>query len=473
MNKQKSGFVNKGTILILFILLIGSVIGAISSINFNIFLYLSILLIFIFLVFKWELTIYLLIIAVTFNGYIIPIGTVDIRPDNLICILSIISFIAYLLTSRKTKLYLHLPEILFCIFLIYLSITTFFTSPILSISIKGIIQFILVFLSFIVMVQLKNLSKEELYKFINFYIIIAFLQSLYGIVSFMLYTAFSLDIGGIQFGQVGSSVTINGTFFEANLLGSFLSSSALLVLSLLVSKTHVKYQKLLIICLITLIIGLFLSWTRSSWIGFIICGIFIAVYYKSQFINIKNIFIALILTFILGPVFVYLTRTFDIVSGREGFFLTKLTGLFDFETGTGRYRLDRYVLAINDWSQHPLIGNGYFSIKKYDENEWIANTILTILHDAGLIGLVLFLLTFLIVLYKAHILIIKNKIGKVDRAYLVGLYVGLIQLLFSYNFTPGHTMAYFWVYSGLIYVFVLKLNSTQNKGEKIKADRYE
>ncbi|MNC40593.1 hypothetical protein D3C75_893120 [compost metagenome] len=107
---------------------------------------------------------------------------------------------------------------------------------------------------------------------------------------------------------------------------------------------------------------------------------------------------------------------------------------------------------MNEWyEKHPIAGNGYFSLKHIQPDEWINSMFLAFLHDSGVIGLTIFILIIGSVLWSA-LKAIQRTSDQKHKAYMIGMVGGFIVMLVSYNFSPGHTLAMFWVHLGLIWV---------------------
>lgn len=118
------------------------------------------------------------------------------------------------------------------------------------------------------------------------------------------------------------------------------------------------------------------------------------------------------------------------------------------------YRLDSWVRAVNDWLDHPWLGNGanafaqrYITTSR--TRDWIDNVELMALHDTGLIGLAVLLFWFVagtIDLVRA----IRRSPPSYTRTLLLGLALSFIGLLVAYQVTTAFWLGFTWVYLGLM-----------------------
>lgn len=449
-------FLNKelNAITIFILVLIGSILGIVSSTHALWLIFFVGVLFLIYLLFNWNASLYVLVASTLFSGYLFPVGDAAVRPEHVMIGFTLFSTLFNFILNKKNKLYLSIQSILLVVFVIYAFLGSYFNSPVVKQSYLGIAQLFIAILGFIIISQVYRGKEELVYRLVLFlFIIAAVLETLYGLVAFAIYNIGGINIGGLVTGQSGFSVvTLKGTMVEANTFGSYISSCALIVLALLLSKVHFKYNKLLFVCFILLVCGLLLSWTRAAWIGFIIGLLFLLIIFRKE-LNIKSIFFTILtLCGVILPLFILISYIFN-QSSEQGVFLYKILNLFETESGTGKFRFEEFYVALEHWKTHPILGTGYFSIKIFGETVWISNSIILVLHDTGILGLLLFNIIVLSIILPSikYSFSVKPEINK-NKAYLLALTVGMIQLLFAYNFTPAHTLTFFWVYLGLLYV---------------------
>lgn len=439
-------------LILIFGVLVSVSIGVFTSLSPALFLATLFGLTFIYiLLFKWNIAIQFLLISTLLNGILFNIGSTTLRPEQPIILACLISTLLTLLLRKNSRISFNVQMVLILLFIVYSYIVSYVVSPIFKVSHDGIVQLSISVLSFFIICQIYTINKQNIYKFITaLFVVFGTLQAIYGIFAYLLYTMFSVDIGGLMFGQWETSVSVKGTFFEANLFGSYVSMCALFVLSIIMSKTNKKNKNLLYLCLFILIAALLLSWTRSAWIGFMIGFLFLLIVYSRKAFTFKNILTTiLVFCFVLAPLFFVVQKSFDSAYGYEGAFISKIASIGDTDTGTAKWRFNEYNLALNHMDDNILFGKGYFSIKEYGEDTWISNTSILIFHDTGLIGLIIFTSIILSILIPSVRISLKRNFNQ-NTIYIVGITSAIIQLLFTYNFTPAHTLSLLWICLGLL-----------------------
>jgi hypothetical protein len=404
---------------------------------------------------------YLLMMIISIcSGIFFESFNTSLRLETVFVPLFII-FVILLVFIYRVKIKInYLTCILLFSFLLFLMcnfIITVYRSNVLSESLRGLVTISSNIFVFIIIITLFKFDDKNIYKITYVSLgLLGVLEAIYGITSYFLFSMFKLDIGGLMYGQQGLSYSVKGTFEEANIYGAFISISILLYASYFISGKYKKYNLVIMITLFILFIALILSWTRSAWIGTILGFIFLLTVYRKRIINIRNILFFISLVFFVLEAIHYIEDIFDRLSNNKGLFLSKITNIINPESETAISRIKEYKIAFVEWSNHPFFGNGYFSFKKFGEHFWISNLTMILLNDSGLIGLILFTMPIILLLFKSiKIVLFTNK--KTIENYninLSGVSAGFISLLFVFNFTPFHTLLFFWLYLGLLYIYV-------------------
>lgn len=249
-----------------------------------------------------------------------------------------------------------------------------------------------------------------------------------------------------------------GTLVESDWYGAICMFYALLFA--LLCCTEIKKKKLSYFLMLNIsVIGLFLSFVRAAWLGFIF-GVLFSLFFKYKYKNlefnmriyIRNLFIVSMIIF-----------TMVIISPQ---IRSILKGRFS-DLNSKNIRLVLMQRSIQTLQKHILIGNGpgssSFSYlaqekgKKYAKkfiktknallkgNEGFDHSIIsTVLTDTGIFGLIIFLLLI------AKIIIFNFKaIPLLHQEYQLaglGLFLGIIGLFISYIFTQGLWIPFTWVF---------------------------
>lgn len=411
----------------------------------------------------------ILYVSAILSGVFIFQGAVTIRPENVIAPFFIIFMLLNIIVKNE-RIKIHKISWLFILFICLNWSVSVFLSPVLSDSIKGLITLTVLVFTFITFTMTIQLHTQSLIKIsIVSFLVLGSMEALYGIISYIIYLTNGMDIGGLMYGQQGLSVSVKGTFEEANIFGAFNSIVILLTFSLLISRHYKNKNMILVFLLLINFSAIILSWTRSAWLGTLIGVIFILFIKGKQFVKFKNVFLFVLIIGSVAAIIKYVSPSFDELSGSTGLFYTKIFEIFDPNSDTAIYRMGEFQDAINQWTNSPLFGNGYLSIKVFGETKWISNIFLLLLDDSGIIGTLLFLSPVFYILLRCIKVSRTSRKGKKEmmlyNSHITGLTAGFMSLLFIFNFTPTHTLLFFWWYMGLLVLFVTNYRKDVQMGD--------
>jgi O-antigen ligase len=145
--------------------------------------------------------------------------------------------------------------------------------------------------------------------------------------------------------------------------------------------------------------------------------------------------------------------------------LTNLTeGRLQDDSAADRSAVDRsavdrivaWTATIGDIRQHPILGNGTASFQLMadvtllpilGDRPWVGNTPIRILHDTGLVGLLLFGSVFLGIGAQVKNIINLKRQG---REIVIALSAGCLIYTFAFMATEGKMLSFFWVHTGLL-----------------------
>jgi O-antigen ligase len=255
-----------------------------------------------------------------------------------------------------------------------------------------------------------------------------------------------------------------GTFVEPDWYGAICLFYSISFISLYHSKLKER-KRFYLLGMILSLIGLFFSFVRASWIGFVV-GILALILFKNKSKLLKfNLSLFLRNTFIFFIFFVVVILFQPIRNIlKERFYPTDITAGFNLEN----VRFRAVETSFKFFLYSPIIGNGpgsgaynYF-VEEYGEEyarEIVKNIaflgggegfnpsiIVTVFEDTGLVGFIIFLwLIGRIILYNI------KKIPVISEKYQLislSLFSGLIGLFASYLFTQGFWIPFTWVFIG-------------------------
>jgi len=278
------------------------------------------------------------------------------------------------------------------------------------------------------------------------------------------------DVNYVAGGGATQAYRINSTFLHPNILGGYLVFVLPFLVSLLSMAWRAGRKRAWWILLIALGINLgalFFTGSRAAWVA---AGC-IAIIYSIFGLKDKRVWLA------AGTVFLVLVLIFFILSPPE-FVKKRFSSLSATEAAEGRIYM--YQLAFDFFLSHPVFGLGMgMEGQRIVENNlratWAAveNAFLTYLVSHGLVGLIAFLLVF--IMYWALLLHVRNNspgdpfLYFLSEAFILGM-VGYVianmfgaWLLFA---IPMHTLFWFFVGMGG------SLYNIYREGEPAPARRY-
>lgn len=280
-------------------------------------------------------------------------------------------------------------------------------------------------------------------------------ESSYGILCFLSNLLFQTSFG-VQVGQYGAFPGTYGTQYEANLFGSYTACCAIMFLAYFLL-THESGRSWYGWGFAITTIGALISLTRSVFLAFPVAALLVVwiALRKGEF-QIRRLLPLLVgvglLLVAFSPVVVNLVR--------ERFSTIDLSEISADQTTWER--LVQMAVAVEDIQARPMLGTGtasfhlFFDPNDYpvgfagDEEEpgWISNTPLRILHDTGVVGLIIFLL-FLgylgVTVHKA-----ARSASATNTAILMALSAGGVLYAITFQATEASMLAFTWVHLGLL-----------------------
>ncbi len=284
-----------------------------------------------------------------------------------------------------------------------------------------------------------------------FWILLAVMSAecAYGIFCFVSYHVFSTTFG-MSIGQYLVDVSpIFASMYEPNLFGAYSASCAViwLGLALLGRNRLLSTMGFLAGSLATV-----LSYSRATLVALLIISSW--MFWKTRHSR-RGVYSKLIMP-VLG-----LTLVFVIVFYAAGGVIQKRFEDLYYEGLTEPTAISRVLIiyeAILEVPAHPLLGSGTASFNiSFDWNRyipewasdktWIGNAPLRVIHDTGLIGLIVFLGFFVSVWGKLRQL--WQGVG-VSDGLVLGLAAGFLLYGITFEFTDGTILAFFWIHLGFL-----------------------
>lgn len=373
----------------------------------------------------------------------VEIGGLKARPEHVICGVLCIS-ILFLRKKRSQPIQWIWPDYL----LMAYAALNLFSSLFMSIdprqTVKWALQQVLIILSYFFLRVLVE-DRAALHKAVMTLLAVGAATVAYGIVCFYSNLLFGTEFG-MTIGQYGDTSAPYGLQYEANLLGSY--SGALCVMMLVMYLYD--HRRRFLVGFALAFAGMAISLSRgalgATFIGFSAVAIFgfkkLLLTREVRAKLSKATFCALLV--VLPAVVPQYAGRFSTIDIGEP--------TVDPNTLT---RVVQVTSAFDEVLKHPMLGGGTSSFQltfdwqslgeEWEDQGWIGNTEMRVLHDTGIVGLVVFG-AFLVSLYRRSRKVLKLE----SNPELVALLASALVYCVSFQATEGTLLAFSWVHLGLI-----------------------
>ena len=275
------------------------------------------------------------------------------------------------------------------------------------------------------------------------------LEGAYALVSFTSYHVFDTSFG-VEVDQYAWSVAgVYGTHLEANFLGSYSGSLAIMLLVLYFFSD--RRPAWLLTGLIVALYAMVASLARAALLSFAVVSILLA------FLGLVMRALPPKKLLLLAGCLILFVPPIALTRGR--YLAERLTNLAEGRLQDDNETADRIVTwtaTVGDILQHPILGNGTASFQLMadatllpilGDRPWVGNTPIRILHDTGLVGLLLFGSVFLGIGAQVKNIINLKRQG---REIVIALSAGCLIYAFAFISTEGTMLSFFWVHTGLL-----------------------
>jgi hypothetical protein len=373
----------------------------------------------------------------------VEIGGLKARPEHVACGVLCIS-ILFLRKKRSQPIRWIWPDYL----LIAYAALNLFSSLFMSIAprqtIKWALQQVLVILAYFFLRVLVE-DRAGLHKAVMALLAVAAATVAYGIICFYSNLLFGTGFG-ITIGQYGDTSAPYGLQYEANLLGSYSGALAVMMLVMYLYDHRRRFLVGFALALAGTAISLSRGALGATFIGLSAVAIFS---FKKRLLPvgvrsgiIKATLCALLV--VLPAVIPQYTERFNTLDVGEP--------AADPNTLT---RIVQVTSAFDEVLKHPFMGGGTSSFQlafdwqslgeEWEEQGWIGNTEMRVLHDTGIVGLAVFV-AFLVSLYRRSRKVLELE----SNPELVALLASALVYCVSFQATEGTLLAFSWVHLGLI-----------------------
>ncbi|MBZ5490038.1 MAG: O-antigen ligase family protein [Acidobacteriia bacterium] len=373
----------------------------------------------------------------------VEIAGLKARPEHVICGVLCIS-ILFLRKKRSQPVRWTWPDYL----LMAYAALNLFSSLFMSIeprqTIKWALQQVLViFAYFFLRVLIEN--RAGLHKAFMALLAVGAATVVYGIICFYSNLLFGTEFG-MTIGQYGDTPAPYGLQYEANLLGSYSGALCVMMLVIYLYDHRRRFLVGFAIALAGMAISLSRGALGATFIGLSAVAIFI---FKKRLLtrelgfNLATATLCALLVVLPAVVPQYTERFNTMDIGEPAVDPNTLT------------RIVQVSSAFDEVLKHPFMGGGTSSFQlafdwqalgeEWEDQGWIGNTEMRVLHDTGIVGLAVFV-SFLVVLYRRSRKVLKSE----SNPELVALLASALVYCVSFQATEGTMLAFSWVHLGLI-----------------------
>jgi O-antigen ligase len=307
-------------------------------------------------------------------------------------------------------------------------------------------------------------DEDKLHRTFQFLLGVGAVEAAYGVLSFLSNRAFQTTFG-VEGAQYGSIPGTYGTQYEANLFGSYTACCAIMFLTCLTFGAKSRRSVYGLGFAITFLAAL-ISLARSVLLALPVAALFVIwIALRRRELKLRKLVPwAVVFALVLLAV-----SPFVLSLVKERFSTIDVTELGS--DSTSLVRIVQMAVAAEDVQAHPVLGTGTASFQLFfdwddylpgmqGENDvagWVGNTPLRILHDTGIVGLVIFL-GFLIALARAVRKSVRYA-GHDTRTIMIALSAGLVLYAITFQATEATILAFTWVHLGLLAAAVKVIQS--------------
>jgi O-antigen ligase len=395
-----------------------------------------------------QVAIIFLLVASAVPRVFIEIGGLKARPEHIVSGMMICT-IPFLWGKREQPVQWILPDYLALAYVALIFFSSVFMSIDPSQTGKWAVQQVLAILPYFFLRVLITDRARFRWAF-RALLVVGAVTCVYAIIAFYSYAIFGTKFGveTEQYGMEGGNLAATyGLQFEANILGAY---SAALAAMMLVMYLKERRRSFLIGFAFCGLLGMAVSLSRAA-IGAAAMAVLLAGFigWRRGLLNRKLVFNVAIASLgaalLVGPfVFQHYMQRFSTVD------ISDPTS--DPNTLT---RAVQTISAMDEITRHPVFGGGTASFQlafdwqnfgaDWQDQGWIGNTELRVLHDTGAVGLIVFV-AFLFSLVHRSWKVLKREFS----AELLALLLSGVVYSITFQATEGTLLAFPWVQLGLV-----------------------
>jgi O-antigen ligase len=378
------------------------------------------------------------------------------RPEHFAAGIVLLAVGVSFLTYKKSMKF-HTLDYWILAFIAVNFVSSTFGSSAPSSTLRWALQNTLAILPYFLVRQLIP-DSQTLEKAFRILLAVGLAESLYGIFCALSHYAFGTQAGMSIDQYLFSVAAPYGSMYEPNLFGAYTACCAILFLATFLAG---RYRNASGIGFLIASLAAVLSYSRAALLSFIVVCIWVCWKNRHSWFAGR--------TRLFGPVFVFAIACLLAVSTAGDVLRERFSDLYygGARDETAMVRVLILQDALQEIPSHPWLGTGTASFNltfdwtRYipewaSEKTWIGNAPIRILHDTGVIGLVVFFGFFILVWRKARPML---KGAQTRHGMLLGLVGGALLYGVSFQFTDGTILAFFWVHLGFLASAVILNNA--------------
>jgi O-Antigen ligase len=388
-------------------------------------------------------TIVALMIASAAPRLYVEIAGLKARPEHVICGILCIS-ILFLKKKRHQPVQWMWPDYLLMAYAALNIFSSLFRSVEPRQTIKWALQQVLIILAYFFLRVLVE-DRSGFRKAVMAMMTVGAVTVAYGIICFYSNLLFGTEFG-MTIAQYGDTSAPYGLQYEANLLGSY--SGALCVMMLVMYLYD--HRRRFLVGFSLALAGMAISLSRGA-LGATLIGLSLVIFFgikkglltRDLRVSLTKATLCALLV-VLPAVVPQYTERFNSMNISDN--------AVDPNTLT---RIVQVSSAMDEVLKHPVLGGGTSSFQlsfdwqslgeEWEDQGWIGNTEMRVLHDTGLVGLAVFV-AFLVSLYRRSKTVLKSE----SNPELVALLASAVVYCISFQATEGTLLVFPWVHLGLI-----------------------
>ena len=195
------------------------------------------------------------------------------------------------------------------------------------------------------------------------------------------------------------------------------------------------------------LLGLLLSYTRSTWLGLgliVAClAVFIAIRGTRRAFSRYSLLVIALGTAVLCLLIILVALN---ALGFNINLFSRLMSIIDASGNSAASRTATWQVALAEWREHIWLGTGPLSFPYVDG--WIFSSVLQTLHDSGVIGLFFMLWICLGSMVYTWLGYYRATVTS-DRGILLGYLLAQVSLFFTSQFSSFFWGGFTWVLFGL------------------------